>query len=109
LREGGGSSNRFRAADSAAKDDKIGVTAKVYYTSDIVNKMRAADAAAKAEETHCLIRPKPPVVPVDEEARPAWGWLPLASLLFPRPDPEPVRVGVPLDKLQVQRFDDRFD
>lgn len=112
MREGGGSSNRvnkFRAADSAAKDGKIGVTAKVYYTSDIVNKMRAADAAAKAEETHCLIRPKPPVVPVDEEeeeARRAWGWLPLASLLFPRPDPEPVRVGVPLDTLQVQRFDD---
>jgi hypothetical protein len=76
----------------------------------MANEMSAAGAAAKAEETRCLIGPKPlswypevPVVDGDEEetaeARRAWwrGWLPRASSPSPRPDAE------------LRRFPDRFE
>ena len=97
---------------SASQRRKLRVP-PVYFTSDM------ADPAVEGKETHCLIGPKPlswyPVAPVDSdeetEARTAWGrrWLPLASSPFPQPDPEPIRVGLPLDFLQLQRFDDRFE
>jgi hypothetical protein len=75
----------------------------------MANEMGAAGAASKAEETRCLIGPKPlswyPEVPVDgdeeetAEARRAWwrGWLPRASSPSPRPDAE------------LRRFPDRFE